>query len=61
MEKRFTKEYKMDTTDIKVLFLNASTMALSFSDIEAALKILLLIASIGYTAQRWYLMNKKND
>jgi|TARA_B110000977_G_C11058737_1_gene485101 hypothetical protein len=50
----------MDATDLKVLLLNASTMAISFSTLEAALKIALLIASIGYTIQRWYLMNKKN-
>jgi len=48
----------MDTTDIKVLLLNTSTMAISFSNLENTLKILLLLASIGYTAQRWYLMNK---
>jgi hypothetical protein len=51
----------MDATDLKVLLLNASTMAISFSTLEAALKIALLIASIGYTIQRWYLMNKNND
>jgi hypothetical protein len=51
----------MDATDLKVLLLNASTMAISFSTLEAALKITLLIASIGYTIQRWYLMNKKDD
>jgi hypothetical protein len=50
----------MDATDLKVLVLNASTMAISFSTLEAALKIALLIASIGYTIQRWYLINKKN-
>ncbi|HUV82014.1 MAG TPA: hypothetical protein VMW53_02900 [archaeon] len=50
----------MDATDLKVLLLNASTMAISFSTLEAALKIALLIASIGYTIQRWYLINKKN-
>jgi len=49
----------MDTTDLKVLTFNAATMALSFSELEEVLKILLLLASIGYTAQRWYLMNKK--
>jgi hypothetical protein len=49
----------MDATDIKVLILNSATMAVSFSNIEDTLKILLLIASIGYTAQRWYLMNKE--
>lgn len=49
----------MDTTDLKVLSFNAATMALSFSEIEAILKILLLVASIGYTAQKWYFMNKR--
>ena len=49
----------MDATDIKVFLFNASTMALSFANIESTLNILLLIASIGYTAQRWYLMNKE--
>ena len=33
----------MDTTDLKVLSFNAATMALSFSEIEAILKILLLV------------------
>ena len=51
----------MNTTDLKVYFMNAATMALSFSNLEATLKIVLLIASIGYTAQRWYLMNKEKE
>ena len=51
----------MEISDLKVNILNASTMAISFSNLEATLKILLLLASIGYTAQRWYLMNKEND
>ena len=33
----------MDATDLKVLVLNASTMAISFSTLEAALKIALLL------------------
>jgi hypothetical protein len=49
----------MATTDLKLFLMNASTLALSFSNLEATLKILLLLASIGYTAQRWYLMNKE--
>lgn len=48
----------MNVSDLKVYLLNASTMVISFSNIEDTLKILLLIASIGYTAQRWYLMNQ---
>jgi len=49
----------MDTTDLKVLTFNAATMALSFSELEEVLKILLLVASIGYTMQKWYIINKK--
>lgn len=48
----------MTETDIKLLLLNASTFAISFAQIEMALKITLLLLSIGYTAQRWYLMHK---
>jgi hypothetical protein len=51
----------MNTTDLKVYFMNAATMAISFSTLEDTLKIVLLIASIGYTAQRWYLMNKEKE
>lgn len=50
----------MNETDVKVMLLNATTLTISFAHIEAALKIALLVISIGYTAQRWYLMyNKK--
>ena len=51
----------MTDTDIKVLLMNASTFAISFSQIEMALKITLLLITIGYTAQRWYIMYNEND
>lgn len=50
----------MNETDVKVMLLNASTFIVSFAQIEMALKIALLIISIGYTAQKWYLMYNKN-
>jgi|32_taG_2_1085360.scaffolds.fasta_scaffold11780_5 hypothetical protein len=50
----------MNETDVKVLLMNASTFAISFSQIEMALKITLLVLTIGYTAQRWYIMYKDN-
>jgi len=34
-------------------------MALSFSELEEVLKILLLVASIGYTMQKWWIINNK--
>lgn len=50
----------MNETDVKVLLMNASTFAISFSQIETALQITLLVLTIGYTAQRWYIMYKDN-
>ena len=50
----------MNETDIKVLLLNASTFVITFAQIEMALKVALLVISIGYTAQKWYLMHKNN-
>lgn len=50
----------MNETDVKVLLMNASTFAISFSQIEMALKIALLIITIGYTAQRWWIMYNQN-
>lgn len=40
--------------------MNATSLAMSFSNIDTALKIVLLLLSIGYTINKWYLMNK-ND
>lgn len=50
----------MTEADIKVLLFNAATFTISFAEIEMALKISLLLLSIGYTAHRWYLMHKEN-
>jgi hypothetical protein len=49
----------MTTTDLKVYALNTTSLMVTFTSVEDVLKIILLLASIGYTAQRWYLMNKK--
>jgi hypothetical protein len=52
----------MSHNDLKLYFFNAITMALSFSNIENFLKIILLIASIFYTILKTIeTLNKKND
>ena len=51
----------MNETDIRVMLLNAGTFVITFAQIEMALKIALLLISIGYTAQRWYIMHKNNN
>ena len=50
----------MNFADIKLYAINGSSLMLSFTNIDAVLKIMLLSVSIGYTLQRWYLMNKKD-
>ena len=47
--------------DIKMYLLNVSALAISMSQIDMILKITLLALSVGYTAQRWYLLNKNKD
>ena len=47
--------------DIKLLGMNATSLAMSFSDIDTTLKVILLVLSIGYTLQKWWLMNKNKD
>jgi len=46
--------------DIKMYLLNIGTLAISMSHIDMILKITLLVLSYGYTAQRWYLLNKES-
>ena len=48
----------MKLIDLKIYGLNGLAMALNFAQIEIGLKILLTIVVIGYTVQKWYLMNK---
>jgi hypothetical protein len=49
--------------DIKVLIVNGFLISFSFSNVELGLKILSLLLAVGYTARRWWLMekNKQND
>jgi len=49
----------MPVEDLKVVVLNTVTFGISMSAIETTLKIVLLIVSIGYTINRWYLSNKR--
>lgn len=49
--------------DIKLLLVNGFLISFSFSNVELGLKILSLLLAVGYTARRWWLMekNKNND
>ncbi len=51
----------MDHATLKLYGINMSSLAISFTEIDMALKLLLLVVTIGYTINKWYLMNKKKD
>jgi hypothetical protein len=45
----------------KTLFINMGSLGLSLTNIDIILKLTLLIITIGYTLQKWYLINKKKN
>lgn len=52
----------MSLNDLKLYGLNSVAMAISFSNVEATLKILLLCVSIAYTILKTIeLLKKKKD
>ena len=49
----------MAAEDIKLLAVNALTLAISMTHIEVALKVILLLISIGYTVTKWVKLKEK--
>ena len=50
----------MDIQDIKLYFINLATMAITLTQIEIFLKIILLMISIGYTLSKWHEIRTRN-
>tara|TARA_R110001599_G_scaffold136497_2_gene314925 strand:- start:42 stop:197 length:156 start_codon:yes stop_codon:yes gene_type:complete len=44
--------------DYKILMINAGSFGISMTNIDITLKIILVLVTIGYTVQKWYLLNK---
>jgi len=49
----------MTIGDIKLYTLNLSTMAISMTQIDDILKMILLLVTIGYTVNKWLHLKKK--
>ena len=45
--------------DIKLLLINGLALAISMTDIEVWLKIILLLVTIGYTISKWGKLKEK--
>jgi hypothetical protein len=50
----------MTGTDLKVYGFNALSFMITFTDVEDVVKMILMLASIGYTLHKWYLMHQNN-
>jgi hypothetical protein len=51
----------MNEQDVRLLLINTTAMTISMAQVEMILKLSLLIVSIGYTAQRWWLLHKNKN
>ena len=51
----------MKIIDLKIYGLNGLATVVNFTAIELGLKILLSLVVIGYTINKWYLMNQKKN
>jgi hypothetical protein len=46
--------------DLKSSLLTGGYFAFTFSDVDSTMKVLAFIIATGYTARRWYLLEKNN-
>jgi len=44
--------------DYQTLIINAGSFGISLTNIDIALKIILVSVTIGYTIQKWLMLNK---
>ncbi len=46
--------------DLKSSILTGGYLAFTFTNVDSAMKVFAFIIATGYTARRWYLMEKNN-
>tara|TARA_R110000796_G_scaffold47173_1_gene113625 strand:- start:62 stop:232 length:171 start_codon:yes stop_codon:yes gene_type:complete len=51
----------MKLIDLKIYGLNGFALAINYSEVEIGMKIVLTAVVIGYTLQKWWLMNKNKN
>lgn len=49
----------MNHTELKLWLINLSVLTISFTQLENALKIVLLLVSIGFSIDKWITLRKK--
>jgi hypothetical protein len=49
----------MDIADLKLLGINSIALAITMTEIEITLKVVLLLVTIGYTLSKWIQLKRK--
>jgi|TARA_R110000765_G_scaffold105095_2_gene195096 hypothetical protein len=49
----------MEMTDVKLLAINGIALAITMTELEVSLKIILLLVTIGYTVFKWVKLKEK--
>lgn len=44
--------------DLKLSLLTGTYFAITFSDLDSMMKIIVFLLTVGYTVRRWYLLEK---
>ena len=47
--------------DLKLSLLTGTYFAISFANVDVVMKVVAFIIATGYTARRWYLMEKNKN
>tara|TARA_R110000803_G_scaffold188430_1_gene250854 strand:+ start:52 stop:219 length:168 start_codon:yes stop_codon:yes gene_type:complete len=50
----------MNVEDLKIYSINGFTLGISMTSLDTFLKVSLLIVTIGYTINKWYLLTKED-
>lgn len=50
----------MNHSELKLWLINLSVLTISFTQLENALKLILLFISIGFSIDKWIKLRKKN-
>ena len=50
----------MNVEDLKIYSINGFTLGISMTSLDTFLKVSLLIVTIGYTINKWYLLTQKD-
>jgi hypothetical protein len=47
--------------DLKLSLITGTYFAISFADVDSAMKVIAFILASGYTLRRWYVFEKNKD